>query len=191
MWRDWGSEWTVTWQKSCKRQQRHCCHHYGPSGSAASPRLFTNASYFKTKLACYDCIVPFSCRRSRYLWHQGQGNNFACCISVCLVTVANNSPIPVTTIILYSNDCCYQNKNGLFKIASFTFCTNWPHTTAEVASSRSYLDWPGWQATCSCREEAAWQISVLAFASARQHPKSYAVKNVDHTFFNDFSKIQH
>ena len=102
----------------------------------------------------------------------------------------------VSTVILYSDGCCYQNRNVTLSNALIHFamsrrkticqkCLEKGHTWMEVDSVHSAIEgklrgrqifWP------------AEYIDVITDAR-RDHP--YEVKQVEHTFFRDFSKLNY
>ena len=99
----------------------------------------------------------------------------------------------VSTVILYRDGCCYQNRNVTLSNALIHFAVSRRktfqkflekgHTWMEIQSVHSAIEgklrgrqifWP------------AEYIDVITVAR-RDHP--YEVKQVDHTFFRDFSKL--
>ena len=101
----------------------------------------------------------------------------------------------VSTVILYRDGCCYQNRNVTLSNALIHFAVSRRktfqkflekgHTWMEIQSVHSAIEgklrgrqifWP------------AEYIDVITVAR-RDHP--YEVKQVDHTFFRDFSKLNY
>ena len=164
-----------------------------------APKLFANASYYKTKLSCHNFTVYDVASRDCicYFWHEASGevtsNTFASCVVDYLENaVASRS---IKTIILYSDGCCYQNRNVILsnsllrlaieaKITIIQKYLEKGHTWMEVDSVHSTIErrlrhrqiyWP------------AEYIEVIS--SARSHPRPYIVKDLHFSFFRDFSKI--
>ena len=162
-----------------------------------APRVFANANYYKTKLCCHDFTIYNVSNRDVmcYFWHEVNGelksSNFASCILDHLESVVDDS---VSTVILYSDGCCYQNRNVTLPSALIHFAVSRRktifqkflekgHTWMEVESVHSAIE--GKLRGCQIFWPAEY-IDVIT-AARRDHP--YEVKQVDHTFFRDFSKL--
>ncbi|KAK6171771.1 hypothetical protein SNE40_018203 [Patella caerulea] len=168
-----------------------------------SPRIFANANYYKTKLSCHNFTTYNLGTREVYcyFWHEGQGevtgNNFASCIVDQVQNIiSQNVEKPPKTIILYSDGCCYQNRNfvlanALLDLSVSTGVTiiqkflEKGHTWMEVDSVHSAIE------NKLRNREVYWPAEyVNIFRSARRESQ-YKIKYVDHTFFKNYSQLSY
>jgi hypothetical protein len=82
-----------------------------------APKIFANAQYYKTKLACHNFTIYelASHRCVCYFWDETKGelaaDSFASCVEHFIKDLLSTRE-GVRTIILYSDGCCYQNRNS-------------------------------------------------------------------------------
>ena len=164
-----------------------------------APRLFANASYFKTKLCCHNfTLYELTSRRCvRYFWHECNGDVTSNTFASCIMDYIQNSLASHTlsTIIIYSDGCCYQNRNTILsncllhiavekKTVIIQKYLEKGHTWMEVDSVHSTIE------RRLRHRQIYWPPEYSeVFTSARSKPHPYIVKNVD--FFKDFSNISY
>ncbi|KAK7115597.1 hypothetical protein V1264_001435 [Littorina saxatilis] len=166
-----------------------------------APSLLANASYFKTKLCCHNFTLYDLARHdvSCYFWDETRGDVSSNCFASCICDFISNviASQAVDTVILYSDGCGYQNRNvtlsnSLLHLAMTKQLTIYQkflekgHTFMEVDSVHSAIErklrgrqiyWP------------ADYIEVME--SARTTKAPYVVKNLDYSFFKDFSGLKY
>ena len=157
------------------------------------PRVFANANYYKTKLCCHDFTIYNLSNRDVmcYFWHEVNGelksSNFASCISDHLELVVDDS---VSTAILYSDGCCYQNRNVTLSSAFIHFAVSRRKTIFQKFLEKGHT-WMEVESVHSATEgklkgrQIFWPTEYSV--ARRDHP--YEVKQVNHIFLRDFSKL--
>lgn len=161
------------------------------------PRLKASALYYKTKLAVHNFTVydMFTHNATCYVWHEGEGALSASEIASC-VTAFLSEHKEHEEFILWSDGCGYQNRNSVLSNALLKFSTEMKkvvtqkfpekgHTQMECDSVHSVIE----------RRLRNQEIHVPAdyvalMKTARSKPHPYEVRYVDHTFFQDFTKLR-
>lgn len=167
-----------------------------------SPKSNVSLMYYKMKLAVHNFTI-FNLKTKDgmcYLWNETEGaltaQEFSSIISEFL-----NQLIPTLTdgnrkVIFYSDGCTYQNRNSILANALLNIALmnniiieqkylEKGHTQMEADSMHSCIE----------RRIKNTQINIPAdyvaiCFRARQHPRPYRVKYLEHTFFRNFDKIQ-
>ena len=166
-----------------------------------APKLFANASYYKTKLSCHNFTVYDVATRdcTCYFWHEASGevtsNTFASCVMDYLENAIASRPI--RTIILYSDGCCYQNRNVIMSNCLLHLATEAQITIIQkyLEKGHSWMEVDSVHSTIERRlrhRQIYWPADYIeVISSARTHPSPYIVKNLHFSFFRDFSKIMY
>ena len=162
-----------------------------------SPSLNASATYYKTKLCCYKYTIYDKTTHEAmcYMWNETAtdltAHTFGCLLYDYLVT--NNRCISADKIIIYSDDCAYQNRcvqlsNILLlyvkkfnKVVYHKYLTR-GHTQMEVDSVHALIE-----RTIKRKEVYTPACYVSLVKSAKKNPPYYNVKYVDYTFFIDYS----
>ncbi|KAL1005027.1 hypothetical protein UPYG_G00053610 [Umbra pygmaea] len=161
------------------------------------PRLNTSALYYKSKLIVHNfTIYDMSTHNATcYVWHEGEGalsaSEFASCVTDFLSEHSEHEEY-----ILWSDGCEYQYRNTTLSNALLKFSTEKKkvvtqkflekgHTQMECDSVHSVIE----------RHLKNQDIYVPAeyvalMKRARSKPNPYDVRYVDHTFFQDFTKLR-
>lgn len=162
------------------------------------PVLQASAIYFKTKLTVHNFTI-FSLTNKEgycYLWDESEGslnaNEFT---SIICNFICNAIPFqPGDEIILFSDGCCYQNRNttlanGLLNLAIQYNVTiiqkilEKGHTQMECDSMHSAIE-------RRLRHQDIYTPAgyVDACKHARMKPKPYNVKYLHHNFFKNYNQ---
>lgn len=163
-----------------------------------SPHSNVSSLYYKRKL----CVHNFTIYNLKnhdgfcYIWHEGEGDitaqEFA---SVVCNFILSQKIDEGKEVILYSDNCSYQNKNVFLSNALLNLALDKNititqkflekgHTQMEVDSMHACIE----------RRLKNREINVPAeYANhcrkARKSPKPYDVQYLDHTFFRNYSKV--
>ncbi|XP_062387011.1 uncharacterized protein LOC134076007 [Sardina pilchardus] len=161
------------------------------------PKLKASALYYKTKLAVHNFTVYNMLTHSAtcYVWHEGEGSLSASEFVSCVVDYLSAHTEP-DTFILWSDGCGYQNRNAVLSSALLLFAMKKNkvviqkylekgHTQMECDSVHSVIE-------RRLRDQDVYvpaeYVSLMKRARVKPHP--YDVKYIDHTFFQDFSKLR-
>ncbi len=160
------------------------------------PKLRASAVYFKTKLGCHNFTI-YDCNSADvicYFWTEVEGdltaNSFASCI------VDHVRTVDADTVIIWSDGCGYQNRSSMLANALL-------HEALKTGKTiiQKYLERGHTHMKCdSChatvertlrnRQIYVPSMYIDAIQEARKQ-KPYAVKEVDHTFFKDYTGLQY
>lgn len=164
------------------------------------PKSNVSSLYYKAKLTVHN-FTFFNLKTKEvicYLWHESEGgltaNEFASCI--CDV-VTNVCSTPNSKISLYSNGCCYQNRNAILgnalfnlaKLKNITIVQKYlekGHTQMEADSVHAQIEKQVRKRIFNCPADY-----VSAIENARKNPSSYSVKYLDHTFFHKYEDLNY
>ena len=102
----------------------------------------------------------------------------------------------VSTVILYRDGCCYQNRNVTLSNALIHFAVSRRktifqtflekgHTWMEVGSVHSETEGK------LKRRQIFWPAEYIAVITAERRDHPYEVKQMDHTVFRDFAKLNY
>ncbi|MES9905049.1 MAG: hypothetical protein ABW168_20530 [Sedimenticola sp.] len=165
-----------------------------------SPRLQASAMYYKTKLACHNFTVYDlkSKEVTCYFWHEGEGDltsdSFSSCITDYIETLTEDQN--VKEIIIYSDGCCYQNRNvglsnTLLKLAVDKHVTitqkylEKGHTQMEVDSAHSVIE-------RKLKKKPIYvPYNYVEVMSQARPSQPYKVKYITHEFFGKYSDLQY
>lgn len=168
-----------------------------------APKLNVSLAYYKIKLklhnfTSYDLVT----RKGRcYLWDEVNGGLeaevFASLYVDLIKTEFERSTTHLTKIVLWSDGCCYQNRNQVVANAILDCAVKLGivieqkylehgHTFMEVDSEHSVIE----------RKIQKKDIYIPAeyvgiIESARTNPSPYEVHSLKYSFFKDYSKIQY
>ncbi|CAB3248350.1 unnamed protein product [Arctia plantaginis] len=169
-----------------------------------APKLNVSKVYYKIKLkfhnfTSYDLVT----RHGRcYLWDEVNGGleaeAFASLYSDLINTEFQRSEINLTKIVLWSNGCCYQNRNQVVANAILHCAVTLGiviehkylehgHTFMEVDSEHSVIE-----RKIQKKDYIyipAEYVSIIE--SARKNLGLYEVHSRNYNFFKDYSKIQY
>lgn len=164
------------------------------------PRSNVSSLYYKSKLAVHN-FTFFNLKTSDgfcFLWNETEGG-LSCNEFSTIITsfISSQLPLPHNAnklIILYSDGCCYQNRNVTLSNALLHLAVSENivieqkflekgHTQMEADSMHSTIE----------RKLKNKEISVPAqyvdvCKAARKNPRPYVVKYLDHTFFKRFDQ---
>ncbi|RXN16693.1 interferon-inducible GTPase 5-like protein [Labeo rohita] len=161
------------------------------------PKLKASALYYKTKLAVHNFTVYNMLTHSAtcYVWHEGEGSLSASEFASCIVDYLSAHTEP-DTFILWSDGCGYQNRNAVLSNALLQFSMKKNkvviqkylekgHTQMECDSVHSVIE-------RRLRDQDVYlpaeYVNLMKKARVKPHP--YEVKYIDHTFFQDFTKLR-
>ena len=161
------------------------------------PRLKASALYYKTKLAVHNFTVYNMATHNAtcYVWHEGEAglsaSEFATCVTDYLAEHHEYDEY-----ILWSDGCGYQNRNSILSNALLLFAAEKKkvvtqkflekgHTQMECDSVHSVIE----RRLKNQEVYVPAQYAIL-MRKARSKPNPYQVKYIDHTFFQDFSKLR-
>ncbi|CAM4665805.1 unnamed protein product [Leuciscus chuanchicus] len=161
------------------------------------PKLKASALYYKTKLAVHNFTVYNMLTHSAtcYVWHEGEGSLSASEFVSCIVDYLSAHTEP-DTFILWSDGCGYQNRNAVLSNALLQFSMKKNkvviqkylekgHTQMECDSVHSVIE-------RRLRDQDVYlpaeYVNLMKRARVKPHP--YEVKYIDHTFFQDFTKLR-
>ncbi|XP_050993142.1 uncharacterized protein LOC127182077 [Labeo rohita] len=161
------------------------------------PKLKASALYYKTKLAVHNFTVYNMLTHSAtcYVWHEGEGSLSASEFASCIVNYLSAHTEP-DTFILWSDGCGYQNRNAVLSNALLQFSMKKNkvviqkylekgHTQMECDSVHSVIE-------RRLRDQDVYlpaeYVNLMKKARVKPHP--YEVKYIDHTFFQDFTKLR-
>ncbi len=161
------------------------------------PKLKASALYYKTKLAVHNFTVYNMLTHSAtcYVWHEGEGSLSASEFISCIVDYLSAHTEP-DTFILWSDGCGYQNRNAVLRNALLLFSMQKNkviiqkylekgHTQMECDSVHSVIE-------RRLRDQDVYlpaeYVNLMKRACVKPHP--YEVKFIDHTFFQDFTKLR-
>ncbi|KAK9745449.1 hypothetical protein QE152_g6956 [Popillia japonica] len=88
------------------------------------PMLNVNAFYYKTKLLIHNFTVyDLQSRKCvNYIWNESEGDLSASAFTMCLIKhLTANCLAAKKPIILFSDGCCYQNRNSILSNALLHF----------------------------------------------------------------------
>ena len=164
------------------------------------PRLQASALYYKTKLTCYNYTVydlktkDVAC----YFWNETESdlsaNSFASCISHYIENSLADDGIK--NVVLYSDGCCYQNRNvtlsnALLKIAKTQNITitqkflEKGHTQMEVDSVHSMIE-------RKMKHKPIYVPQNYVDIIKQTRPKQpYKVHYVKNSFFKKYTDLQY
>ena len=100
----------------------------------------------------------------------------------------------VSTVILYSDGCCYQNRNVTLSSALIHFAVSRRKTIFQKFLEKWHT-WMEVEAVHSAIKgklrgrQIFWPAEYIDVITAARRDHTYEVKQVDHTFFRDFSKL--
>ncbi|XP_049318931.1 uncharacterized protein LOC125780591 isoform X1 [Astyanax mexicanus] len=166
-------------------------------GLLLCPKLQASALYYKTKLGVHNFTMYNMATHdaTNYLWHEGEGgltaNEFASCIIHFLEEHSMHDEY-----ILWSDGCSYQNRNIVLSNALLKFATE-----KQKVVTQKYLEKGHTQMECDSvhsvieRRLRDRDIHVPAeyatvIRAARSNPRPYNVQYVNHSFFQDYSKLK-
>ena len=102
----------------------------------------------------------------------------------------------VSTVILYRDGCCYQNRNVTLSNALIHFAVSRRKTIFKKFIAKGHT-WMEVQSVHSATEgklrgrHIFWPAEYIDVITAARRDHPYEVKQVDHTFFRDFSKLNY
>ena len=100
----------------------------------------------------------------------------------------------VSTVILYRDGYCYQNRNVTLSNALIPFAVSRRKTIFQKFIAKGHT-WMEVQSVHSATEgklrgrQIFWPAEYIDVITAARRDHPYEVKQVDHTFFRDFSKL--
>ncbi|KAM4560531.1 NLR family CARD domain-containing protein 3-like [Odontesthes bonariensis] len=160
------------------------------------PKLQASALYYKMKLGVHNFTIynMASHAAKNYLWHEGEAGLSASEFVSCIVHFLK-SQASYTEFVLWSDGCGYQNRNLVLSNALLKFATEMKKTVTQ-----KYLERGHTQMECDSvhsvieRKMRDRDVHVPAeyaavIRGARSRPFPYDVQYVDHSFFQDFSKV--
>ncbi|GAA6090909.1 uncharacterized protein LOC125141393 [Tachysurus ichikawai] len=161
------------------------------------PKLKASALYYKTKLAVHNFTMYNMLTHSAtcYVWHKGEGSLSASEFASCIVDYLSAHTEP-DTFILWSDGCGYQNRNAVLSNALLLFSMK-----KNKVVIQKYLEKGHTQMECDSvhsiikrrlRDQDVYlpaeYVNLMKRARVKPHP--YEVKYIDHTFFQDFTKLR-
>lgn len=164
------------------------------------PQSNANSSYYKMKLQVHNFTIynVITHESHNYLWDETEGNlnssTFTTCIIKYLENVTTQYP-EIHHIIIYSDGCCYQNRNVVLSNVLLSFCVEKTitiehkylvvgHTQMECDATHSVIE----------RKLKNKQINLPSqlvdlMKCARKTPFPLEVHHLNHTFFLDYESI--
>ena len=100
----------------------------------------------------------------------------------------------VSTVILYRDECCYQNHNATLSNALIHFAVSRRKTIFQKFLEKGHT-WMEVESAHSATEgklrgrQIIWPAKYIDVITAARRGHPYEVKQVDHTFFRDSSKL--
>lgn len=156
-----------------------------------------NTLYYKTKLEVHNFTVYNMLTHSAtcYVWHEGEGSLSASEFASCIVDYLSAHTEP-DTFILWSDGCGCQNRNAVLSNALLLFSMK-----KNKVVIQKYLEKGHTQMECDSvhnvierrlRDQDVYlpaeYVNLMKRARVKPHP--YEVKYIDHTFFQDFTKLR-
>ena len=166
-----------------------------------APFLKANAFYYKTKLCVHNFTIHNEANGNVtcYLWNESEGgldgDVFASMISDHVTAFINSNPT-CTRLILYSDGCCYQNRNAVVSNALLALAIEYKvtieqhylekgHTQMEVDSVHSTIEH-------RLRNKDIYlptdYVGVCREACAKN---PYSVKYLTHDFFKSYAPVSY
>lgn len=163
-----------------------------------APKLFANASYFKTKLCCHNFTVyDLATRKVEcYFWHEGQGdvsaNNFTSCFVDYIKEQTSSRQLK--TIIIYSDGCGYQNRNVTLANSLLLLAVETNVTIVQkfLEKGHTWMEADSVHSTIERRltdRQIYWPPEYIEVITSARSSEPYHVKNLSFEFFLDFSKL--
>lgn len=164
------------------------------------PQTNANSSYYKMKLQVHNFTVynVITHESDNYIWDETEGaltsSYFATCIIKHLEKVISQSP-EFHHIIIYSDGCCYQNRNAILANALLLFCTE-----KNVTIEQKYLVVGHTQMECDAthslieRKLKNIQVNLPSqlvdiIKSARKTPFPLNAHLLNHAYFCNYDAI--
>lgn len=165
-----------------------------------SPMSYVSTIYYKRKL-CVHNFTLYNMKNHEgfcYLWHEGEGDITAQEFSSIICNFILNQEIREgEDVILYSDNCGYQNKNVTLSNAllNLAFQKNIYITQIFLEKGHTQMEVDSMHA-CIERRLRNRDINIPAeYAAhckkARKLPKPYHVQYLNHSFFHNYSKIKY
>lgn len=165
------------------------------------PKSQVSSLYYRTKLAVHN-LTFFNLKTkdvSCYVWHEAEGGLTANEFTSIICDVINKlCPFPPDSkIILFSDGCCYQNRNAvlsnalfnLSKLKNITIIQKFlekGHTQMEADSVHSQIE-----RQVRGRNFNVPADYVAAIKNARSKPVPYNVHYLDHSFFRKYDTLNY
>lgn len=161
------------------------------------PQSNANASYYKMKLQIHNFTIynVITHESHNFLWDETEGNlissTFATCMIKHLENVTRQCP-DFHHIIIYSDGCCYQNRNVVLSNALLSFCVD-----KNITIEHKYLVVGHTQMECDATHsliERKLKNKPINLPSqmvdlikcARKTPFPLEVQHLNHTYFLDY-----
>lgn len=162
-----------------------------------SPATKASALYYKTKLQVHNfTIFEFTKKEvDCFVWHESDGGVTSAEFASCILCYLNMNAKGKKLIQIYSDGCCYQNRNvNLSKVL-----THFAMKEKTVVEQK-FLEKGHTQMECDSvhalierklrgRDIYSPSDYVRLIKEARKSGRPYNVHYIDHTFFKDFSKL--
>jgi hypothetical protein len=164
------------------------------------PVTKASAAYYKSKLIVHNFTV-YDCRTHQgfcYLWDESEADLQASVFATLIVKFLedNVSVDEGDVIVLWSDGCCYQNRNEILANALLNFSIN-----RKISIIQKYLEKGHTQMPCDsmhskierkCRRQEIYLPStyITLCAKARQKPAPFQVLYCHHDYFLNYSKMK-
>lgn len=162
------------------------------------PKLLASCLYFSLKLQIHNFTIYdiISHKSVNYVWDESEGeleaSIFTSIIVLHIENLVEKNLICCNTVILYSDGCCYQNRNAVLSSAlsnlaikhSLTIYQKYlvkGHTHMECDSTHSLIERETKRKTVNVPDDF-----VDAVSTARSRPFPLDVVKLTHDFFRDF-----
>lgn len=163
------------------------------------PKLLASCLYFSLKLQIHNFTIYdiISHKSVNYVWDESEGeleaSIFASIIVLHIENLIEKNLIFCNTVILYSDGCCYQNRNAVLSSAlsnlavkhSLTIYQKYlvkGHTHMECDSSHSLIERETKKKTINVPEDF-----IDAVSTARSRPFPLDVVKLTHHFFHNYA----
>ena len=157
-----------------------------------SPKLNASALYYKSKLAVHNFTIynlgldAVTC----YVWHEGSGGITSNEFSSCILDYLESHVQQFDTFIIYSDGCCYQNRNTTLSNSLQQFAIKTViqkilergHTQMEVDSVHSQIE-------RKLKHTPIYCASQYVDLMKRARKIRYDVKYLEYSFFKDYSQV--
>ena len=164
------------------------------------PKSFSSAVYYKRKLSVHNSTMYDLNTREGYcsVWHEGEGGLDSDEFATLVTEYLNTLPDTVTTVILWSDGCCYQNRNSQLASAILYFLRSNKkphleevhqkfltkgHTQMEVDSMHAAIE------TASAKIELSTPPEWVTIMKSARPKQPYHTSLLTHSFWQKFPPL--
>lgn len=163
------------------------------------PKSQVSSLYYKTKLAVHN--LTFFNLKSKdvtcYVWHEAEGGLTANEFTSIICDVITNLGLlpPQSKVILYSDGCCYQNRNAVLSNALFNLAKLKDIIIVQKYLEKGHTQMEADSVHSAIERQVRGRVFnvpadyVTAMKKARSNPKPYNIKYLDHLFFRNYESL--